>query len=333
MKLLYLSCHGTLEYDEVKLFNELGIDVFSHGVYTNPTISGDPKRPPIGGIYHPELYNLAVAYGKENIHPDMIAWADVIVCMHVVDWLSKNWEKMKGKRVVWRSIGQSTLNVERMLGPLRRDGLEIVRYSPRERTIPGFVGEDAMIRFYKDPDEFCGWTGNEKQVLTVGQSMKKRDHFCNFSIFEETTREWARKLVGPENEDAGDIWAGCLNYEPLKRILRVSRAYFYTGTYPASYTLSFIEAWMTGIPIVALGRRLGSSPFELGQSTYEVPDLFDETGGGLYADDIESLKNNVKILMEDPEFASNVSIKGRAGAIKYFGKEEIKNQWKEFLNV
>jgi hypothetical protein len=31
------------------------------------------------------------------------------------------------------------------------EGLEIVRYSPMERNIPGYIGEDALIRFYKDP--------------------------------------------------------------------------------------------------------------------------------------------------------------------------------------
>jgi hypothetical protein len=333
MKLLYLSCHSVLEYDEVKLFTELGIDVFSHGAYTNPKATGDPKRPPIDAPFHQDLYNMAVAYGKENLHPDMIAWADVIVVMHIVDWLSKNWEKMKGKRVIWRSIGQSTLYVERMLAPLRAQGLEIVRYSPRERTIPGFVGEDAIIRFYKDPDEFKGWTGEEKQVLTVGQAMKKRDPFCNFSIFEEATRGWPRKVIGPENEDVGDIWGGCLDYEALKAILRSSRAYFYTGTYPASYTLNFIEAWMTGCPIVALGPKLGNSPFELGQNTYEVPDLFKDTEGGLFADDIETLRKYIKILMEDSAYASELSEKGRQGAIKYFGKEKIKEEWRRFLNV
>jgi len=333
MRLLYLSCHAILEYDEIKLFNELGIDVFSHGVYRNPPMADDPIRPPLPIPFNKRLYDMSVMYGKENLHQDMIDWADVIVCSHVVDWLSFNWEKMKGKRVIWRSIGQSSLNVEGLLRPLREDGLEIVRYSPREKTIPGFVGEDAMIRFYKDPDEFKGWTGEKKAVLTVSQSMKERDEFCNWTNFEFATRGFERVVHGRPSKCEDPLWGGQLTYDELKKAYRDFRVYFYTGTYPASYTLNFIEAWMTGIPIVALGRRLGSSPHEVGQDTYEVPDFLDETGGGMYSDDLEELKRMIRVLMEDLPFAQKVSERARAGALKYFAKDVIKEEWRRFLNV
>jgi len=333
MKLLYLSCHSVLEYDELKLFSELGIEVFSHGAYRNPQAGGDNMRPALNIPFNKRLFDISVVHDKENLHPDMINWADVIVCSHVVDWLSLNWSKLKGKRVIWRSIGQSTLNVENMLRPLRADGLEIVRYSPRERTIPGYVGEDRMIRFYKDPDEFKGWTGEIKQVMTIGQSMKDRKDFCNYQTFEESTRSWPRKLYGTPSKEEDPLYSGQQSYEALKGNLRSSRAYFYTGTYPASYTLNFIEAWMTGIPIVAIGRVLGNSPYEHGQNTYEIPDFFEETAGGLFSDDPEELKNYLKQIMDDDQFAFDLSRKGREGAIKFFGRDRIKEEWKEFLNV
>jgi hypothetical protein len=333
MKLLYLSCHSILEYDEVKLFTEMGIDVFSHGVYVNPAVAPDNKRPAIKAQFHPDLYELAIAHDKDNLDQRLIDWADVIYVVHIADWIGNNWEKLKGKRIIWRSIGQSTLNVEALLKPYREKGVEIVRYSPREETIPGYVGSDALIRFYKDPEEFKGWRGEEKKIVTIGQSMKKRDQFCNWSIFERVSRGWPRNLFGSENEDCGEVWGGCIDYDAMKTILRSARVYFYTGTYPASYTLNFIEAWMTGIPIVALGRRLGSSPYEIGQSTYEVPDFLDETGGGLYSDDEEELKKFVRVFMEDYSFASKISERARNGAIKYFAKDVIKDQWKKFLKV
>jgi len=51
VKLLYLSCHSVLEYAEVKLFKEIGIDEFSHGVYANPHTPTDIKRPAIEGDF------------------------------------------------------------------------------------------------------------------------------------------------------------------------------------------------------------------------------------------------------------------------------------------
>ncbi|HUV42303.1 MAG TPA: hypothetical protein VMY36_00085 [Patescibacteria group bacterium] len=333
MKLLYLSCHSVLEYDEVKLFTELGIDVFSHGAYTNPLKPGDPKRPSIEAKFHQDLYNLSITHSKDDLHKDMIEWADVIICMHIVDWLTKNWGKLRHKRVIYRSIGQSTLNVEEMLKPLRRDGLEVVRYSPREKTIPGFVGEDAMIRFYKDPDEFKDWTGQEKRVLTIGQSMKSRKDFCGYEVFEKVTRGVPRLLVGPGNEGTKDISTALFDYSALKRVLQNFRAYFYTGTFPASYTLNFIEALMTGIPIVALGPELGSSPFERGQDTYEIPDIIKNGENGFFSDDLEELRKYIDVLFNDYALAQKIGEAGRRTAIKFFAKEKIKKEWKEFLDV
>ncbi|MFY0784083.1 hypothetical protein AB1K18_28080 [Peribacillus simplex] len=38
----------------------------------------------------------------------------------------------------------------------------------------------------------------------------------------------------------------------MKQEMRENRAFFYTGTRITSYTLGFIEAFMTGIPIVSI---------------------------------------------------------------------------------
>jgi len=344
MNILYLSCHGVLEYDELKLLSEFPVDIFSLGYYSNPKVDEKSLRPTLNLPYHKDLIEIYeenkkeaakknLKDPKEEIDPRLIEWADVIIVMHIADWIIKNWAKMKKKRVIWRSIGQSTLNVENLLLPYRREGLEIIRYSPRERTIPNFVGEDAMIRFYKDENEFGPFTGEIPQVITLGQSLRQRDQFCNFSIFEEATRGLPRKVYGNHNEDLGELFGGTPSYDELKEILRKSQVFFYTGTYPASYTLGFIEAWMSGIPIVALGPKLGNSPYEYGQMTYEVADLINNTGGGLVGDDVETLRKNVIKLLESKDLRDEISQKGRAGAIKYFGKKEIKEQWKKFLKV
>jgi hypothetical protein len=39
----------------------------------------------------------------------------------------------------------------------------------------------------------------------------------------------------------------------MRDYLRRIRAYLYTGTQPASYTLGLIEAMMTGVPVVSIG--------------------------------------------------------------------------------
>ncbi len=73
MKLLYLSCHSVLEYDEVKLFKEMGIDVFSHGVYANPNKPSDVKRPAIKGPFDHHLVYMSYRYGKENYPGNLLS--------------------------------------------------------------------------------------------------------------------------------------------------------------------------------------------------------------------------------------------------------------------
>lgn len=331
MKLLYLSCHSILEYDEVKLFTELGIDVFSYGSYLNLESPGDNKRPPIkGGKYDDHLIQVAMQYSKENLHHELIEPFDVIMVMHKPEWVTNNWGKLRHKTVVWRSIGQSTIDVENRLQPCRAQGLKIVRYSPIEMTIPGYLGHEAIIRFYKDPSEYGSWHGEDKKVITIGQSMKKRNTWCHFDIFDAATQGVKKVLYGPDNDDAGDINGGVLSYEDLKKELRSSRIYFYTGTQPAAYTLNFIEAWMTGIPIVAQGPATGNMS-TIGQFTYEIPILIQSGVNGFWSDEINQLREHIKRLMDDKVYAQQIGDAGRASAIKLFGKEKIKNEWETFF--
>jgi hypothetical protein len=333
MKLLYVSCHSILEYDEIRLFHELGIDVFSHGTYKNPKQIDDPKRPTLDLPSHPDFVELIKDDNKMNIPQEIIDWADVILFNGRNDWVHGNWEHMRRKDVIFRSIGQATVTTENDLKPLVMQGLNIVRYSPRERTIPGYCGEDAIIRFYKDPDEFKGWYGGHKAVLNVTQDMIARDDHCNFTFFKEATEGFDRRLIGKGSEAAGDWGKGIVSYNYLKQKMRDCRVYFYTGTYPASYTLNFIEALMTGMPMVALGPLMGNSPFHHEQQTYEVPYFADLSSGILLADEVGIARKQIKKLMDTPDFADECSKANRELAIELFGKETIKKQWKKYFNV
>lgn len=332
MKILYLSCHSILEYDELKLFEELGYDYFSIGAYINPKNPHDPKRPALSGKYHEHLASVSMVHNQLNLHPEQIEWADVIIVMHVPEWVESNWERIKHKRVIWRSIGQSTQAVEDRLRPYRAQGLEVLRYSPNEAQIPGYIGSSGLIRFYKDPDEFGGWNGSTSEIVTFAQSMKSRGEFCNFDAFEQNTRGLDAHVYGPNNEDAGALNGGMLDYDQLKKKMRDARAYFYTGTHPASYTLNFIEAWMTGVPIVALGPKLGNSSIFPG-ATYEVADLIRNGETGFVSDSPEVRRRNLELLMRDKELAKQISANARAAAAKVFGKAVIKAQWEKYLSA
>lgn len=332
MKILYLSCHSILEYQEVKLFTELGHSVLSLGAYQNPSKPQDEKRPAINGFYDDALQAIAIQTSKDNLHQELIDWADVIMVMHVPEWIINNWTKLKGKTVVWRTIGQSVPDIETRMSLPRAMGLKIVRYSPEEKNIEGFAGEDAMIRFYADPDEFKGYTGEIEKVMTVAQSMKKRGDYCGYGIFDEATRNNARVVFGPGNEEI-PYSGGLLNYDELREAYKKHRAYFYTGTYPASYTLNFMEALMTGIPIVAIGRRLADLKIFPGMDCYEVDKIIKNGVNGFISDSVEDLSEYVNFLLERPEEAKQIGENGRRTALELFGKNNIKSQWNDFFNT
>ena len=331
LRMLYLSCHSILEHDELKLFTELGIDVFSHGAYLDPNAPDDPMRPGFPGKRYDQFIELARKHPKENLPREFVEPFDIIYVLHISAWIINNWEAFKDKTVIWRSIGQSCEKDENSLRGYREGGMKIVRYSPMERVIPGYIGEDAVIRFYKDPDEYKDWNGAIPEVINVTQDLKRRAAFCGYEHFMQATEGFPRKVYGPHNENLGEVFGGFLPYEELKRAYRDSRVYFYTGTMPACYTLNFVEAYMTGIPIVAIGPELGNPSFLPGQFTYEIQDLISDGETGFVSSNIERLREKIKLLMDRRDVADRISENGRRRAIALFGKETIKKLWEDFF--
>jgi glycosyltransferase involved in cell wall biosynthesis len=299
------------------------------GGYVNPSSPHDIKRPGYKGYYNDHLVSVAIQCSKEDLHAELIDWADVILVMHRHDWIISNWEKMKHKKVIWRTIGQSVPDIERDLIPYREQGLKIIRYSPQEEHIKDFLGQDAVIRFYKDPEEYSHWKGHARKVMTVAQSMMQRGKFCGYEIMDEVTRGLDRVVFGPENEGI-PYSGGLLSYEELKMAYRNHKVYFYTGTYPASYTLNFIEALMTGIPVVAIGKGLANLGY-FQMDAYEVDKIIENGVNGFISDDIGQLKSYLNDLLYDDDLSKKIGQAGRKTAIELFGKENIKNQWRDFL--
>lgn len=335
MNILYLSCHSVLEYEELSIFNELGHNFFVlHGSYQNPQKPVDPKRPAIDAPFNQHLNDLAMQCSQDKIHDDMLEWADVIITMHRLDWLKSNWSKIREKKVVpvWRTIGQSIFKWEEMAAFLRSEGLKIVRYSPNEAYIPGYAGEDALIRF--GVEKYRPWTGGDNRVHVFGQGVKKRGDFLAYSIVEQVTRGLPRIAYGPKNEDIE--WSGgLLEYEDLLQKYRTADVMFYTGSVPASYTLSFIEALMTGTPMVCIGSDLYNieKHFPGHRGLYEIPDIIKDGVNGFVANNTGDLKVRVQQLLGSQSLRMKISDAARSTAIDLFSKEKTKQGWDQFLKT
>ena len=344
MNILLLTSHSIAEYDDLRMLTDLGYDVFSIGAYTNPAHPSDDKRPALPDVTHygffEETCNVVRAengdpgpnidWAKAKLHPDIIDWADAIIVHHFPErWIGGQWEQIKHKRVIWRTCGQSSPDGSTERWMAQFDGLEIVRYSPKERCLPDYAGESALIRFGKYPDDYGPWIGDVVNVLNIAQHERvphARDWWLNWSFLEEATRGLPLTFGGPHTELIGGL--GSLSYETMLWWLQHARVYLYTGTQPASYTLGFIEAMMTGIPVVSIG------PQHMG-----LPDLFEghEIARHGYAPDPGSAHRQLERLLawgQDVTYEQGAwahSHAQRRLAIELFGIETVGAQWKAFL--
>jgi len=341
MNVLLCLSHSIEEYDQLRLLHSLGYGVASIGGYIDPAHPHDDKRPAlpeipmvaavkaaVDGLGTPD--NLGVA--QSRLPDPILEWLGddgAIVYHHHLYRLFGQWRHVEDwlrgssrRRVIWRTVGQSLRNNELEAAPFRDRGLEIVRYSPKERSIPGYAGEDALIRFYKDPADWEGWMGDEPVVLNIAQhdaTPHARDQWLNWGFWEAATDGLPAVFAGPHTEKIGGL--GTLSLDEMQTWLRRARCYLYTGTQPASYTLGLIEAMMAGIPVVSIGP--GSMWF---------PDLFEghEIVGNWY-DDPAKARESLRTLLEVPHIAAKIGAEQHAHALALFGRDTIAAQWREFL--
>jgi hypothetical protein len=331
--------HSIEEYDQIRLLTSLGHEVFSIGGYINPREPHDDKRPALPEAQtYPALQAVVDALGtpdnlgaaQSQIPAAILDWADTIIYHHYLDRLYGQWPRIKdwldgdsNRRVIWRTVGQSVDGNEHTAQPFRAQGMEILRYSPKERNIPGYAGEDGLIRFYKDPDEWKGWNGSEATVIQVTQHLRQRDPYTNWGFWEEATRGLDRTPLGPGSEVIGG--PGSLTYDEMKAWLRNARVYLYTGTQPASYTLGLIEAMMTGIPVVSIGPS-HMRVFPYGHLLFEGHELARH-----YYDDPQDAKDAIRDLLNEGKTFHGSSAIQRNRAIELFGIDTIREQWRDFL--
>jgi hypothetical protein len=340
-RILSLTAHSIEEYDMVRMLSDLGHDVFSPGAYLVPSEPGDDMRPPLPDApHHPELTAIVNAMpghkngptwaAKDDLPPALLDWAEVVMVHHILDrWLYPQWAKLKGHRVIWRTVGQSTHANEWQARPYVDDGLEVVRYSPREREIPNYAGEDTMIRFYKDPDEYTGWHGSDPRVLIVTQNPVERQAWVGTAWMLEVTKDLPVRIIGPQTEVIGG--EGKVSPSELIEAMRSARVMLYTGTIPASYTLGLIEAMMTGTPVVAIGPQAWG--FHARQTMPYASRLYEGHAiAPLFADNPSEARTMLQELLDDADYAAHVGAIGRERAITLFGKDRVYAAWRGWLD-
>lgn len=135
-----------------------------------------------------------------------------------------------------------------------------------------------------------------------------------------------RFIYGHGNDDI-DFASGMIGYEEAKEQYRTHRVYFAGASMPGGYTMNFMEALMTGAPIVAPGVQSSSHPEFM---SYEVCDIIRNGENGFCSDDPGYLRYAIERLMNDDKLAQRISRKARETALEYFSYEKIRVQWEDF---
>lgn len=326
MKILYISCHSILEYDELRILHDLGHEVFSIGAYINPKTPHVSMRPPLNYDIDPFLMD---QYNRYNLSKEFINNFDCIIIMHMTSVLEKYWDILKNKITILRTIGQNIADNELQLQKYVKEGLKILRYSPKERELNNYAGESGLIRFLKYKSDFKTRNPIKQSVISFGQAVKKRGPHCGSMYIEEIANRVPFKLFGPQNEEY-NFFGGLISYEDQLIELSTNNCYFYTGTYPAQYTLNFIEALMAGIPIVSLSENI---TYKLINSfPFEVPLILDMISGYHY-NDINDISNQFNILLNDISLNNEISKKQIEIGNMLFSAEYNKHEWTNFLNT
>ena len=333
--LLYLSCHSTLEHDELSIFNELGLKLFSVGSYIRPDNPLESLRPPLDLDTDPEW---AEQFDKLNpnyrfndrvkLTKDFVDQFDIVMVSHFPHYLQDHLPIIHDKPLIYSPVGQSNPALERGLRDVKtKSDLKIDRVSAAEKSLNWYAGHDAIIRPIVDSNEYSYWTGEEESVVTVNKWMKTRSTHCLFPQYCRITGGLSRKLYGQNNENI-DFSSGSLTYNELKRAYRVNRVALSMGTKPAPFTYTFMESLMTGCPTVTVGPKLGNGASQ----TYEAYKFIENGVDGFWSDDEGELRACIQELLTNHKLAREISKKGREKALSLFDREVCKEDWRKFLN-
>jgi len=362
LNLLLLASHAVAEFDDLRMFTDLGYDCFAPGGFEVPGAAGEGIRPPLPEApSHPDLVarlqevraergepGPAIDWGKARLHDDIIDWADAIIVHHFPEqWIVGQWDRIRHKRVIWRTCGQSDARLELVMEPLHRQGLQIVRYSPAEQryfeSVGHFAGQDALIRFGKYPADYGPWTGNwvlepkgqltdgQPFVTNVTQDMIARGDACGLSFWRAATEGLPVCPMGKGSKELGGL--GEVPYDHMVRVLAGARAYCYVGTTPASYTLALIEAMLSGVPVISIGPSAWSGPDALFEGGELV--AFNHPTQGYVNDGYNkpaAARDALGLLLDEPELARFVSSQQRQRAIDLFDVAKVGPQWQAFLS-
>jgi hypothetical protein len=196
---------------------------------------------------------------------------------------------------------------------LSRDDFTVVSFYPStvEWVKSEFDVDVPYVPLGLDPDTYDGWTGEDGNILSIIHSY--RDRGWHYHLYQE-----AMEGLPTLHVDHLDPDQPVFEYADIQRALRQARLYLHDGE--QEYTITLIEAMMTGLPLVS---------FRLPNIERYVVD----GENGFVCDTAEQVRKRCRLLLEDDDLARKMGRASREKAIREFHEERWRRQWIEVIEA
>ena len=227
-------------------------------------------------------------------------------------WLMFNWQfKLFRERreipKLYRVAKVRELEREEWGELLSRDDFGLVSFYPNTVAwLKETYGVDLpYIPLGLDPDAYGPWTGEDATVLSVIHSW--RDRGWHYPTYVEATRDLPTTHVDHLDPDKP-----VLRYDDVQAAFRRARLYLHDGE--QEYTITLIEAMMTGMPLLSF--RIP------GIERYVVQGV-----NGFVVDDAASLREACRLLLADRDLAARMGAESRAMALREYAEDRWRRDW------
>lgn len=191
------------------------------------------------------------------------------------------------------------------------------------RVIPLFISTSCRMShgiydglhktIYPGIDEtyWDGWTGEEDKIIHVRNEFEDRDKI-KYNDFLNICGDTPFTIVGR----GGNIQCG---YEELREQFRKHRMFVNVEIYTSTFSISSMEAMMTGLPIICNDIEGTGEAIRNGVE-------------GFISNNIDYLKKRTRDLINDHAMASELGHNARKMAKMKFSKKQFNLAWDDFLN-
>lgn len=235
------SCHASLEYDQARMFTDLGYKVGGNWDI------GSKQRPKIPGVtdYNADLNDF-----------------DLIILHQIPNYVQFMKDLLdKGKRVVIVSFGQTDTWQYKAMGELCRvyPHAYVAAYSKKDYRIhlehhcP--LNKLRLLYFGKYLSDYQPWTGEDPVCYLTCNSFHKRGHGCGWHVFEKIKDQIPVVFSGKDTQEVGGL--GEIPETEMREHLRKSACFLSFGTIPAALVMTQMEAWCAGCPTVCYNNGSG----------------------------------------------------------------------------